>query len=48
MLTIVKKGLKLFGKKNILFVKERMLPSLPVKPRVVVASRSERRPKRYW
>jgi hypothetical protein len=38
--------LKLFRKKNILFVEERMLPSLPAKPRAVVASRKERRPKR--
>jgi len=43
----VKKGLKLFGKKNILFIEEWMLTSLPVKPGAVVASRRERRPKRY-
>jgi hypothetical protein len=44
----VKKRLKLFGKKNILFIEVRMLLSLLVKPRAVAASRRERREKRYW
>jgi hypothetical protein len=47
MLAIVKKRLKLFGKKNILVVEERMPVSLPLKPRAVVTSRRERRGKRF-